>query len=186
MVDRGKLAGLIALTAAVVLAAGVQAARAGDGVSGSQARIVLAQAEGSAGNGAAATTGGAGACAAPHQYVDLINAGKYDEIGGLFADDAVYLGPDGKTRYGSKAIGEFYTQFLGALKPQVKAASFIQDGDNCLMELANQNKLSGKYSLVAIDHFTVDGQGKIARFIVYLRPGERFTQTINAALAKVH
>jgi ketosteroid isomerase-like protein len=152
-----------------------------------EAPTILAQNGEANGNAAATSAASAtGACAAPHQYVDLINAGQYDEIGGLFAEDAVYMGPDGKTRYGAKAIGEFYIHFLGALKPRVKPASFIQDGHDCVMELTNQNKLTGKYSLVAIDHFTVNGQGKISRFIVYLRPGDRFTQTINAALAKVH
>lgn len=184
MIHPGKAANLIALAVVATLAVGAPA-RAGDGASGRQAPIMLAQAEGSAGNGAAAA-GAAGACVAPHRYVDLINAGKYDEIGGLFANDAVYMGPDGKTRHGSKAIGEFYTQFLGALKPRVKAVSFVEAGDNCVMELANHDRRTGKYSLVAIDHFTIDKQGRIARFIVYLRPGERFSQTINAALAKVH
>jgi predicted SnoaL-like aldol condensation-catalyzing enzyme len=185
VIDRGKAVSLIALAVTVGFAAHALCAEAA--APRRKAPIVLAQAEGS--NGDSAAVGGAdsrGACAAPHEYVDLINAGKYNEIGGLFADDAVYMGPDGKTRYGAKEIGNFYTQFLGILKPRVKPASFIQDGDNCIMELANRNKLSGKYSLVAIDHFTIDGQGKISRFIVYLRPGARFVHTMDAALAKVH
>ncbi len=183
MIIRHNFAILIAL--AVIISFAIPALCAEGAAAAPQAPIVLAQAEGSSGNGNA--EGGAasnGACAAPHQYVDLINTGKYDQIGGLFADDAVYMGPDGKTRYGSKEIGKFYISFLGALKPRVKPVSFMQDGDNCVMELANENKLSGKYSLVAIDHFTVDGQGKISRFIVYMRPGTHFQHTLKAALDK--
>src|ERR1700738_512670 len=35
------------------------------------------------------------ACETPREYVKLINSDRYDAIGGLFADDAVYMGPDG-------------------------------------------------------------------------------------------
>jgi hypothetical protein len=46
------------------------------------------------------------ACSAAHEYVSLINDGKYDSVGSLFAVDALYMEPDGKTRHGSKAKGE--------------------------------------------------------------------------------
>lgn len=130
--------------------------------------------------------GSKSACAAPHEYVKLINAGKYDRIGSLFADDAVYMGPDGKTRRGSKAIGAFYEKLMGNLKPQVRAVSYIEHGDDCLMELDNKDKKSGKWELVAIDHFTVDPQGKVSKFIVYLRPGSATGKQLNAALTKIH
>jgi predicted SnoaL-like aldol condensation-catalyzing enzyme len=129
---------------------------------------------------------GGSACTAPHQYVKLINEGKYDLIGSLFAADAVYMGPDGKTRHGSKAIGAFYEKLMGDLKPQVKAVSYIEHGDDCLMELDNKDKKSGKWELIAIDHFTVDPQGKVAKFIVYLRPGSAAGRQLNAALTRVH
>jgi len=127
-----------------------------------------------------------GACDAPREYVKVISAGNYDAVGALFADDAVYMGPDGKTRHGSKEIGEFYKQFLGAYKPQIRAVSFIQQDRDCIMELENKSKKSGEYVLTAIDHFTVDSQGKVAKFIVYVRPGNASQREMNAALAKVH
>ena len=127
-----------------------------------------------------------GACDVSREYVKVISAGNYDAVGGLFADDAVYMGPDGKTRHGSKEIGEFYKQFLGAYKPQIRAVSFIQQDRDCIMELENKSKKSGEYVLTAIDHFTVDSQGKVAKFIVYVRPGNASQREMNAALAKVH
>jgi len=39
------------------------------------------------------------------------------------------------------------------------------------MELASRTDADGKFRLNAIDHFTVDALGKIARLVVYLRPG---------------
>src|SRR5215469_3951425 len=66
------------------------------------ASITYAQAP--APNGSAS----AGSCSTPREYVKVINDGKYDSVGNLFADNATYMGPDGKTRHGSKDIGAFY------------------------------------------------------------------------------
>ena len=126
------------------------------------------------------------ACETPREYVKLINSGRYDAIGGLFADDAVYMGPDGTTRKGTKEIGEFYRKVLGAMRLQLKAASYIQEGNNCLVELENKDKKSGRYDLISIDHFIIDPQGKVSKFIVYLRPGTQFGKQVDTALSKVH
>jgi hypothetical protein len=113
---------------------------------------------------------GAGPCQVARQYVNLINQGDYGALGGLFAEDAVYQGPDGKTRHGSKEIGEFYVKMLTKLRPQMKTASFIEQGSECVMELENKDS-KGRYVLIAVDHFTVDSNGKATRFVVYFRPG---------------
>jgi hypothetical protein len=134
-------------------------------------------------------TGGSAAtdtCETPRDYVKLINSGRYDAIGGLFADDAVYMGPDGTTRNGRKEIAEFYQKVLGAMRLQLKAASYIQEGNNCLVELENKDKRSGRYDLISIDHFIIDPQGKVSKFIVYLRPGTQFGKQVDTALSKVH
>lgn len=115
-------------------------------------------------------TNGAGPCQVARRYVSLINQGQYRALGGLFTDDAVYQGPDGKTHHGSKEIGEFYVKMLTRLRPHMKPASFIQEGSECVMELENKDS-KGRYVLTAIDHFTVDQNGKATRFVVYFRPG---------------
>ena len=113
---------------------------------------------------------GAGPCQVAKQYVSLINKGQYGELGGLFSDNAVYQGPDGKTHLGSKEIGEFYVKMLTRLRPHMKPASFIEQGSECVMELENKDS-KGRYVLIAIDHFTVDQNGKATHFVVYFRPG---------------
>ncbi|MGH7916416.1 MAG: nuclear transport factor 2 family protein [Candidatus Binataceae bacterium] len=128
----------------------------------------------------------AAACATPHKYVTMINAGRYDAIGGLFAPDAVYMGPDGKTRHGAKNIGKFYESFLPILKPHLKAVSYTQSGNQCFMELANKSKRTGTYSLTAIDHFFINADGRIAKFIVYVRPGTPSTHELTGALKRLH
>jgi hypothetical protein len=137
----------------------------------------------SAQNSAQGTSAAGGACSAPHRYVELINDGKYDSIGSLFADDAVYMGPDGKTRHGSKAIGAFYAGFLPKLKPQLQASKFFEQGNECMMELENKNSQTGEFAPAAVDHFTVDSTGKITSFIVYLRPGSETTRLLRRALS---
>ncbi len=124
-----------------------------------------------------------GACSTPHQYVKLINDGKYDSVGSLFAEDAVYMGPDGKTRHGSKDIGAFYSGFLPKLKPQLRASKFFEQGNECMMELENTSSRTGEFTPVAVDHFTVNSTGKITSFIVYLRPGSESTRLLRRALS---
>jgi hypothetical protein len=137
-------------------------------------------------NPAQSTSAAGGACNAPHQYVKLINDGKYDSVGSLFADDAVYMGPDGKTRHGSKDIGAFYSGFLPRLKPQLRASKFFEQGNECMMELENKSSQTGEFTPTAVDHFTVDSAGKISRFIVYLRPGSEAVRALSSALSKAH
>jgi hypothetical protein len=132
--------------------------------------------------GKASATGAA--CSVPRDYVKLINDGKYDSVGSLFADDAVYMGPDGKTRHGSKDIGAFYSRFLPRLKPQLRGSGFFEQGNECMMELENKNSRTGEFAPTAVDHFTVDSAGKISIFIVYLRPGAEGTRVLRSALSK--
>jgi hypothetical protein len=141
-----------------------------------------APAQGSSPAGSASYTGDP--CEVPREYIKLINGGSYDSVGGLFAADAVYMGPDGKTRHGSKQIGAFYSRFLPRLKPQLRAASFFASGNQCVMELENKNTRSGKFSLTAIDHFTIDSAGKVSRFVVYLRPGNENAHALAEALTR--
>jgi hypothetical protein len=129
------------------------------------------------------TSAAGGACSTPHQYVKLINDGKYNSIGSLFADDAVYMGPDGKTRHGSRAIGAFYARFLPKLKPELRASKFFEQGNECMMELENNNSRTGEFTPAAVDHFTVNSTGKITSFIVYLRPGSETTRMLRRALS---
>lgn len=127
----------------------------------------------------------AGACGPPHEYIRLINAGNYDAVGGLFSGDAVYMGPDGKTRHGSKAIGAFYSKFLRKLKPRPMASIYMQQGNECMMQLDMKDSKTGELMPGAVDHFTVTTDGKISKFIVFLRPGSSTQRDIGAATAKL-
>ena len=111
-------------------------------------------------------------CEVAQLYVELINSKRYDELHTLFAANAVFLTPVGKVLQGPRDIGEFYKSMVGSLQPDIVPVSFISDGDACVMELAAKtNRDDGEgYRLSAIDHFTVNAEGKIINMIVYLRP----------------
>jgi len=135
-------------------------------------------------------------CHVPREYVRLINSGQYDKVGGLFSDDAVYMGPDGKTRHGAEAIGAFYKKMLSLLRPKVTGLSFLQNGNECIMELGEVDSSRGNNVKIwpigsvphpaAIDIFTINSRGKTSKFLVYLRPGTRTQAELRAALAKMH
>jgi SnoaL-like domain len=86
-------------------------------------------------------------CHVPREYVRLINSGQYDKIGGLFSDDAVYMGPDGRTRHGAEEIGAFYKSMLSRLRPKVTSLSFLQTGNECIMELGEVNSSGGNVKI---------------------------------------
>lgn len=125
-------------------------------------------------------------CEVAQRYVDIINAGKYGELKTLFADDAVFLTPVGKVLRGAQEIGAFYTSMIGSLQPDIVAVSFISDGPACVMELVarTNNDTDKGYQLSAIDHFTVNAEGKIANMIVYVRPHRLKDMSIEPAPAK--
>jgi len=106
------------------------------------------------------------------------------------------MGPDGKTHHGAKEIGAFYKKMLSLLRPKVTGLSFLESGNQCIMELGEVNSSDGNNVKIwptgslphpgAIDIFTIDSQGKASKFLVYLRPGTRTQAQLRAALAKIH
>ena len=99
------------------------------------------------------------ACSAPRKYVKLINDGKYDSVGSLFADNAAYMGPDGEL-----VMARGYRRLLLALLAKTQApvarVEIFQQGNECMMELENKSGQTGEFAPAAVDHFTIDSAGK--------------------------
>jgi len=109
------------------------------------------------------------ACRAAKRYRDLIAAGQYDQIGGLFAENALYLGPAEEPIHGAEQIGTFYRKFMALHKPTSIIASLVPVGDHdCYMEM---QATADTDSPAVIDRFTTDKAGKVIRLCVYSRPG---------------
>ncbi len=108
------------------------------------------------------------ACQAAKRYSDLITAGHYDLIGGLFSKDALYLGPVDQPIRGNDRIGAFYVAFMAGHKAQSHIASLAPAGrHDCYMEM--QGSLDTD-SPAVIDRFTTDDSGKVVRLCIYFRP----------------
>jgi hypothetical protein len=120
------------------------------------------------------------------RYVELIQAGRYDEVGELWADDAVFQNPVGTVIRGKAAIKAFYTNFLSSITPDVRAARYATDVEAgvCVLELETRmsrgedgqwrNDPTAPYSLSAIDRFAINAEGKIQHMIVYTAPANRW------------
>lgn len=109
------------------------------------------------------------------RYLELINARRYDEVGSIYAEDAVFLAPTGEEIRGRTAITEFYRGGLEKIRPsRVRASSSVAQGNQCVIEITATG-ISGsavEEEHTVVDHFTVNDAGEVTRMAVYLRPAE--------------
>jgi hypothetical protein len=102
-------------------------------------------------------------------YVDTINRGAYAELGNLFATEAIFLGPNRQVFHGREEIAAFYERFLSEIKPTIRIASYVEQGDDCVYELEARVAGESEFRLGAIDHATLDREGKVSRFTVWTK-----------------
>jgi hypothetical protein len=122
------------------------------------------------------------ACRAGMLYSKLIEEKKYDAVGGIFADDAIYAGPNDDPMKGAKRIGEFYKIFLTNAKPRSKIATLVPAGSHdCYMELIGTSNGYTMPSPGALDRFTTDDSGKVTQLTIFFRP--RTAQGLMSAAA---
>ncbi len=108
------------------------------------------------------------ACLAAKRYRDLIAEGKYDQIGSLFSDNALYMGPADEQVRGAGKIGAFYKTFMALHKATSYVASLVPaGGHDCYMEMQGTTDTD---SPAVVDRFTTDKAGKVVRLVVYFRP----------------
>jgi hypothetical protein len=91
-------------------------------------------------------------------------------VGDLFAADAVWSGYGRAPARGREAISAYYLEFLDRITPTIRAASVVADGEMCVVEIEHLDPATGQFLPGPVDHFTVDGQGLISRFVVYAAP----------------
>jgi hypothetical protein len=101
--------------------------------------------------------------------VELINRGGYDQLGELFAEDARFLAPGQREFLGRAQITEFYKQFLADITPQVRIATYVEQGNDCVFELEATTRDRPDFRLGAIDHATLDANGFVSRFAVHTK-----------------
>ena len=107
------------------------------------------------------------------KYIEFIDARRSDRVGELFAEDGVFLAPDGVLHQGRAAVKAWFDPVSTRGGPSnAVPLSFTSAGRECFMEIAGVLPAAGtgKYGLTAIDHFTVNDQGLIVRAVYYFRP----------------
>jgi hypothetical protein len=112
------------------------------------------------------------ACEVAARYVELVNAGKYAEVAGLYADDASFLEPMRPNLQGRQQIDEFYTKRIGSMAPEVMAVAWFGNETECIVDLALKTTIGGedRWVLVSVDHFIVGADGKIRSMTAFARP----------------
>jgi hypothetical protein len=107
------------------------------------------------------------------RYIELVQARDFAGLPDLFTDDAIIFPPlRRKPAVGRDEIVDFYVNTVARVCPHVIAVSIFGEGRECFMELATQFDVEGqpRYLLTTIDHFTIAGDGRFSRMVVYVRP----------------
>ena len=108
---------------------------------------------------------------AAERLVEYVNSEQFMSVGDLFAEDAVWLTPNnGPTITGRERIREHYNALISPMKPKIRIATYLEQGRECTFALEAAQP-DGSYRLGAMDHFTLNDEGLIERFVVYVRGG---------------
>lgn len=111
------------------------------------------------------------ACKVAKTYLERVQARDVDGIQSLFAENTDYTGPGGNVLHDPAQIAVGYRRGLenkDASGWEFRVVNLLPFNDNgCLMEFATAFDKPGEFSLSAIDHFEVDSNGKISRFLPY-------------------
>ena len=116
------------------------------------------------------------ACVAARRYIDLGREHKAADIGTLFAETVDYVGPDGVTHSTGRQVADVYAAMSKtdwARLSEVHLYRLVPLNQNeCFMEFSS-GPPSGPI-LYAIDHFIVNGQGKVIWFRPFFQQAFRF------------
>jgi hypothetical protein len=94
-----------------------------------------------------------------------VGAGDLDGLIALFSTDATVLHPLGSFS-GTEALRGFYAENILSHRPALEASGWVEEGDRCVFELT---ATVGDRSSHAIDHLTVDAEGRIRRLAIAYR-----------------
>ena len=106
---------------------------------------------------------------AADSLVEYVNSERFRSVGDLFAEDAIWLTPHGgPTIIGRENIREHYNSLISPMRPTIRIASYLEQGNECAFEL-EASKDGEAFQLAALDRFTLNSEGLITRFAVFVR-----------------
>lgn len=117
------------------------------------------------GDGPAKGAGDGAARAAAKRYLEVVNDADEAGLRALFRPDAVVLNPFG-VHEGIEAIVSIYQQVVFPHRTVAIPTAFYDCGDICVMELTGRSP-DGEGAQLAVDVFTVDGEGRVSRLAIY-------------------
>jgi hypothetical protein len=112
------------------------------------------------------------ACRAAESYIELANAGKFVQMGNLFAEKVDYIGPDMMARSSRAEVAKLYAgqaEVYHGASPRARVLRLAPiNGNECFLEFEFLNLMENPPASVSgVDHFTVDTEGKVIRFRPY-------------------
>ena len=119
------------------------------------------------------------------RYVELLNSGRFNEVGELWADDGVLFNGFGQVLEGKPAVKAFYAAFRDVNFPRVQIVSFMEDSaaNVCAVELETRiihddggslKTDPGPFSPASVDLFKVNADGKVQKMIAYIAPPNKW------------
>ena len=105
------------------------------------------------------------------KFVELVNAGDFDAIADMFAEDAVLSPPPAVAppARGREAIRATYHASIATMKPTITSATFIPAGNRCAMLISGTSENGPQPAMDVVDIVTLDDAGQIASVVVYAR-----------------
>jgi ketosteroid isomerase-like protein len=107
--------------------------------------------------------------AVAESYLAAVSRGLAEDVAAAFEADAVLLAPDGREIHGRGEIRSFYEEYLSRHAPQVRLASWFENGDDAVFEIAVRVGGSDAEFVGAVDRLTVGIDGLVRRLAVYSR-----------------
>jgi ketosteroid isomerase-like protein len=103
------------------------------------------------------------------RYFDCIRARDIDGLIALYADDAIFVLPNGREFEGAKAIREMQLGVFAHGAPVPSPSRIISHGDGAAVEI--QAKLADGSVRRTANFYQVNDAGKIQRLSVYMQGG---------------
>ncbi|WP_049981005.1 nuclear transport factor 2 family protein [Halolamina rubra] len=105
--------------------------------------------------------------ATARRYYDLVDAGEYDELVALFAEDVIYERPGQATIEGRLALREFYEEGRPLSNGEHELHAVVPDGDTVAVRGTFRGEQDGETVELGFADFHEFEDGAIARRYTY-------------------
>jgi len=110
------------------------------------------------------------ACRAASLFIDYLNARNFEAIGKLFADPTDVTGPDGTKHRHPADVVTFMGNGFKAMNTRwsFRILHLVPVGKNGALLQFEVSEDDGPFEAVAVDHFELNADGKIIKFLPYV------------------